>query len=48
MYGEKILGRTARHVRHRPEGIVAHVIPKVPPKKHDEEVLAALAELTAA
>ena len=31
-----------------PEGTVASVIPKVSPKTHDEVVLAALAELTAA
>lgn len=31
-----------------PDGLVAHVIPKVTPKTHDDEVLAALAELSAA
>jgi peroxiredoxin Q/BCP len=31
-----------------PEGVVARVFPKISPKTHDEVVLAALGELTAA
>ena len=48
MYGKKYWGaRRATFVIH-PDGTVATVIPKVSPKSHDEVVLAALAELTAA
>lgn len=31
-----------------PDGVVAHVIPKVTPKTHDDEVLAVLEQLAAA
>ena len=31
-----------------PDGVIAHVIPKVKPATHDEQVLAALGELAAA
>ena len=45
MYGKKYWGaqRTTFIVDER--GTIAHVIPKVTPKTHDDEVLAALAEL---
>jgi peroxiredoxin Q/BCP len=38
-----VLGRAARDVHHRPEGVIAHVIPSASPKTHDEEVLGFLA-----
>ena len=49
MYGTQVLGRPARDVRDRRRtGIVAHVIPKVTPRTHDDEVLAVLEQLAAA
>jgi peroxiredoxin Q/BCP len=48
MYGKTYMGvQRATFVIDR-EGYVAHVIPKVQPKRHDEEVLAALEGLGAA
>jgi peroxiredoxin Q/BCP len=54
VWGEKsTYGKTYRGAQRStfvidPDGVVATVIPKVSPKTHDEVVLAALAELTAA
>ena len=39
---QEVHGRAARDVRDRPDGRIAHVLPKVSPKTHDDEVLAAL------
>ena len=48
MYGKKFWGARRSTFVIDPEGRVATVIPKVSPKTHDEVVLAALTELTAA
>ena len=48
MYGKRFMGVQRATFVIDPEGTVAHVIPKVSPKKHDDEVLAALGELAAA
>jgi peroxiredoxin Q/BCP len=45
MYGRKYWGAQRSTFIIRPDGIVAHVIPKVSPKRHDDEVLKALGEL---
>ena len=46
MYGKKYWGAQRATFVIDAEGIVAHVIPKVTPKTHDDEVLAALAEVS--
>lgn len=52
VWGEKSMyGRTFWGVQRAtfildPDGLVAHVIPKVSPKTHDEQVLKALAEMS--
>jgi peroxiredoxin Q/BCP len=43
MYGRTYMGALRATFVIDAEGVVAHVIPKVSPKTHDEEVLAALA-----
>ena len=48
MYGKTYWGAQRATFVIDPEGTVATVIPKVSPKTHDEVVLAALGELTAA
>jgi peroxiredoxin Q/BCP len=48
MYGRKYMGVMRATFVIDPEGRVAHVIPKVSPKTHDDQVLAALGELAAA
>jgi peroxiredoxin Q/BCP len=48
MYGKRFWGAQRATYIIGPDGKVAHVIPKVTPKTHDDEVLAALAELSAA
>jgi peroxiredoxin Q/BCP len=48
MYGKKSWGVSRSTFIVDPEGRVAHVIPKVSPKTHDDEVLAALGQLAAA
>jgi len=48
MYGRTFLGATRTTFIIGPDGIVAHVIPKVTPKTHDDEVLAVLEQLAAA
>src|SRR5919206_4901771 len=45
MYGKKFWGVQRATFIIDPEGTVAHVIPKVSPKTHDEDALAALAAL---
>jgi peroxiredoxin Q/BCP len=45
MYGKKYWGSTRSTFVIDPGGTVARVFPKVSPKTHDEQVLAALAEL---
>jgi thioredoxin-dependent peroxiredoxin len=47
MYGRKYMGAQRATFVIDPDGAVAHVIEKVSPKTHDEEVLAALASLAA-
>jgi peroxiredoxin Q/BCP len=48
MYGRTYWGNLRATFVIDEDGIVRHVIPKVSPKTHDDEVLAALAELGAA
>ena len=48
MYGRTYMGANRTTFIIDPEGTVMHVIPKVSPKTHDDEVLAALGELSAA
>jgi peroxiredoxin Q/BCP len=48
MYGKTYMGMARSTFLIAPDGTVAHVIPKVKPATHDDEVLAALAELRAA
>jgi peroxiredoxin Q/BCP len=48
MYGRTYMGVQRATFIIDADGIVAHVIPKVTPKTHDEAVLAVLAELSAA
>ena len=48
MYGRTYWGALRATFIIDPEGVVRHVIPKVSPKTHDEQVLAALGELAAA
>lgn len=48
MYGRKYWGALRATFVIDADGVVRHVIPKVTPKTHDEEVLAVLAELGAA
>jgi peroxiredoxin Q/BCP len=45
MYGRTYMGNQRATFILDEEGIVRHVIPKVSPKTHDDEVLAALAEM---
>ena len=48
MYGKKYMGVQRSTFLIDPEGKIARVFPKVPPKTHDDVVLKALAELSAA
>ncbi len=48
MYGKKYMGMLRSTFIVGPDGKIAKVFPKVQPKKHDDLVLKALAELTAA
>jgi len=48
MYGRKYWGALRATFIVGPDGVVAHVIPKVTPKTHDDEVLAVLEQLAAA
>jgi len=47
MYGKTYWGAQRTTFIIDPDGVVAHVIPKVSPKTHDDEVLAALGALGA-
>jgi peroxiredoxin Q/BCP len=48
MYGKKYWGAQRITFVVGPDGTIAHVIPKVSPKTHDDEVLAVLDDLSAA
>jgi thioredoxin-dependent peroxiredoxin len=48
MYGRTYWGAQRATFVIGPDGVVAHVIPKVTPKTHDDEVLAVLEQLAAA
>jgi len=48
MYGRTYMGAQRATFLIDGEGVVRHVIPKASPKTHDDEVLAALADLAAA
>jgi peroxiredoxin Q/BCP len=48
MYGKKYMGVQRATFIIDPDGKIAHVLPKVQPKKHDDLVLKALGELSAA
>jgi peroxiredoxin Q/BCP len=48
MYGKKYWGAQRMTFIVRPDGTIGHVIPKVTPKTHDDEVLAVLAGLQTA
>jgi peroxiredoxin Q/BCP len=48
MYGRTYMGVQRATFVIAPDGTVAHVLPKVSPKTHDDAVLAALSELAAA
>ena len=48
MYGKKYMGVQRATFLIDPEGKIARVFPKVSPKMHDDVVLGALAELSAA
>jgi peroxiredoxin Q/BCP len=48
MYGRTFWGTTRTTFVIGPDGVVAHVIPKVTPRTHDDEVLAVLEQLAAA
>jgi peroxiredoxin Q/BCP len=47
-YGRKYWGNQRATFLIDPDGVVRHVIPKVSPKTHDDEVLATLRDLAAA
>ncbi|HEU4701761.1 MAG TPA: thioredoxin-dependent thiol peroxidase [Conexibacter sp.] len=48
MYGRRYFGALRATFVIAPDGIVAHVIPRVTPRTHDDEVLAVLEQLAAA
>jgi thioredoxin-dependent peroxiredoxin len=48
LYGRRYFGALRATFIIGPDGIVAHVIPRVTPRTHDDEVLAALEQLAAA
>ncbi len=48
MYGRRFFGALRTTFIIGPDGIVAHVIPRVTPRTHDDEVLAVLEQLAAA
>jgi thioredoxin-dependent peroxiredoxin len=48
MYGRKYWGALRATFVIAADGSIAHVIPKVTPKTHDDEVLAVLEQLAAA
>jgi peroxiredoxin Q/BCP len=48
MYGNRYFGALRATFIIGPDGVVAHVIPRVTPRTHDDEVLAVLEQSTAA
>jgi len=48
LYGRKYRGALRATFVIGPDGVVAHVIPRVTPRTHDDEVLAALEQSAAA
>lgn len=48
MYGRRYFGALRATFIIGPDGIVKHVIPRVTPRTHDDEVLAVLEQLAAA
>jgi len=48
MYGRRYFGALRATFIIGPDGVVAHVIPRVTPRTHDDEVLAVLEQLAAA
>ncbi|MGN6188634.1 MAG: thioredoxin-dependent thiol peroxidase [Conexibacter sp.] len=48
MYGRKYMGALRTTFVIDPEGVVRHVIPRVTPRTHDDEVLTVLEQLAAA
>jgi thioredoxin-dependent peroxiredoxin len=48
MYGRRYMGALRATFVIGPDGVVAHVIPRVMPRTHDDEVLAVLEQLAAA
>jgi len=48
MYGRTFWGATRTTYVIGPDGVVAHVIPRVMPRTHDDVVLAVLEQLAAA
>jgi len=48
MYGRRYFGALRATFVIGPDGVVAHVIPRVTPRTHDDEVLAVLEQLAAA
>ncbi|HKG38842.1 MAG TPA: thioredoxin-dependent thiol peroxidase [Conexibacter sp.] len=48
MYGRRYYGALRATFIVGPDGVVAHVIPRVTPRTHDDEVLAVLEQLAAA
>ena len=48
LYGRKYWGALRATFVIGPDGVVAHVIPRVTPRTHDDEVLAVLEQLAAA
>jgi peroxiredoxin Q/BCP len=48
LYGRTFLGTTRTTFIIGPDGVVKHVIPRVTPRTHDDEVLAVLEQLAAA
>jgi thioredoxin-dependent peroxiredoxin len=48
MYGRRFFGALRATFIIGPDGVIAHVIPRVTPRTHDDEVLAVLEQLAAA
>lgn len=48
LYGRRYMGALRATFVIGPDGVVAHVIPRVTPRTHDDEVLAVLEQLAAA
>jgi peroxiredoxin Q/BCP len=48
MYGRRYFGALRATFIIEPDGIVAHVMPRVTPRTHDDEVLSVLEQLATA